>query len=157
METSIPIDGIDSAVHHLFDEEIRVTEVVEYGISWTEMSAGRAAPPPQGARFDIAFEGAVRGERLNGSFQGVDYLEVRADGRMLMTIYANIVTDDGVRIAVHESGYLTPGPDGIALGQLTMSFLTADPAYDWLNRKQVWGVARIDTVGRTVRIRGYSN
>lgn len=157
METPIQSIDLQTAVTHLFDEDIHLTDIVEYGLSYQDLVSGKAVPPPQGARFDLYFEGDLYGADITGRVKGVDYLEVRPDGKFQITIYATITTDDGARIALHETGQMTPDAPGSAQLHLTMQFSTADRKYAWLNQKQVWGAGVADTRERTVRIRGYAN
>ena len=65
----------------LYEYSLKFTKVTEYGFSMGDLLAGKAPPPPGGARFDVAIEGSASGPKLKGSVVGVDYLEVRADGR----------------------------------------------------------------------------
>jgi len=123
----------------LFEETAQLTGIVEYGVAWNDLVAGEAKLPPQGARFDIAFEGQLTGERIRGKIDGVDYLTVRADGRFDMNIFATITTDDCATIAFHETGLLTPRGDGTVDLRLDMKFTTAHEMYSWLNRQQAWG------------------
>ena len=50
------------------------------------------APPAEGARFDVHFEGPVTGPKFSGSAKGADYLHIRADGRIQLDIHAEITT-----------------------------------------------------------------
>src|SRR6476659_5593655 len=83
------------------------TQVVEYGVSAEELFSGQAAPPAEGARFDVYFEGPVTG-RLRGMVKGVDYLHVRADGRCQLNIHAEITTEDGKKISLAADGVAIP-------------------------------------------------
>ena len=65
----------------LYEYTVKLTGMTEYGVSFQALMAGTTAPPPEGARFDVPFEGASNGPRLRGKVAGVDYLRVRADGR----------------------------------------------------------------------------
>lgn len=58
----------------------------------------------------MAFAGRATG-RLAGSVRGVDYLVLRADGRMDLNIHATIETDDGCRIALAADGVALSQPD----------------------------------------------
>ena len=71
---------------------------------------GKEKVPPQGARFDLAFEGNATG-RLSGQVRGVDYLRMRADGRIALDIRAIIKTADAFRIGLSADGVavLRPG------------------------------------------------
>lgn len=142
---------------HLFDEEIQLTGITEYGISWDELIKGNIKLPSQGARFDLEFEGKIIGERINGSIKGVDYLEVRADGKFMLNIHAVIITDEGESIAVREDGISTPDPSGIAKLHLNMDFYTSSERYNWINKKRVWSVGDVDMTNGKVKVSGFGN
>lgn len=36
------------------------------------IAAGKVAPPPEGVRFDLSFEGSIDGPKLKGAVHGVD-------------------------------------------------------------------------------------
>ena len=134
----------------LFEEDVHLTDVKEFGFSWQAFAAKSAAIPSQGLRFDIYFKGEVKGDRLKGTIEGVDYLTVRSDGRLFLTLKATITTDDGAAIAVSESGI---NDNGIL--RLNMDFHTHDSRYTWLNQKHVWGAGTVDFNTGTVIIKGY--
>lgn len=127
----------------LFKETGNLTEIKEYGVSWDELTTGKVAPPTHGARFDIAFEGKLEGD-ISGTLTGVDYLEVRSDGRFMLNIYVEITTDDDERISLEEDGIVVPAGEGIADMQLNMKFSTNSQKYAWLNTMQVWGLGKVD-------------
>jgi hypothetical protein len=84
--------------------------MTDYGVSMESILAGKEEVPPQGTRFDVAFEGNATG-RLSGRVRGVDYLRMRADGRIDLDIRATIETSDGFRIGLSADGVavLRPG------------------------------------------------
>lgn len=133
---------------HLFSEDIHLTGLTEYGLSWEKLTSGQAILPPEGARFDIAFEGTLVGDKIKGTIAGVDHLTVRADGRFQLDMEALITTDDGEKIAVHEDGLLVaPEPDDearIAQLRLNLEFTAFSPKYAWLNNVQGWGRGTVD-------------
>lgn len=133
---------------HLFSENIHLTGLTEYGLSWEKLTSGQAVLPPEGARFDIAFEGRLEGSRVKGTIAGVDHLIVRADGRFQLDMEALITTDDGEQIAVHEDGLLVaPDPNDesrIAQLRLNLAFTALSPTYAWLNQVQGWGRGTVD-------------
>lgn len=140
----------------LFEEHIHLTNITEYGISWSELTSGQTIPNREGARFDLAFEGEVKGPRLNGTINGVDYLEIRADGKFMLNIQAQIITEDGIRIAVKEDGVLFPLEDGKAFIQLNLQFTSHHPKYRWLNPLQAWGIAAVDMKRGEVTVSVYN-
>jgi predicted nucleic acid-binding Zn-ribbon protein len=157
MEAITKSINITSAVEHLFDEEIRLIGITEFGVSWDELVSGKAEIPTQGARFNIEFEGKVFGDSINGDIRGIDYLYVRSDGKFELNIQASILTDDGVMIHVQESGSSRIMYEGIAQLNLTLNFSTSSPEYEWINTKQVWGVGLVDMIRGNVSMKCYSN
>ncbi|HXV62251.1 MAG TPA: hypothetical protein VEK15_16240, partial [Vicinamibacteria bacterium] len=84
----------------LYEYTVKITGMTEYGVSFEALMAGDTAPPPEGAKFDVAFEGESKGPRLKGNVTGVDYLQIRADGRFQLHIHGEITTHDGKKIAL---------------------------------------------------------
>ena len=74
----------------IYEVTVQFTKITEYGVSMEALASGQAAPPPEGARVDVHFEGASRGPRLKGTINGVDYINMRADGRVQLHIHAEI-------------------------------------------------------------------
>ena len=148
---------ISTSVNHLFDEEVFLTGINEFGIAWEDLLSGNAEIPPQGARFILTFEGSLSGEKLKGSIKGTDYLLVRADGKFLLNLHVSILTNDGEMIFLEEYGVLTPGGNKIAKLHLNMQFSTVSSQYDWINKKQVWGIGEVDMQKGAIQIKGYSN
>lgn len=157
METQEMELTMQNRVKHLFDEEVALTGIIEYGVSWEDLLAGKAEIPANGARFDISFEGTVTGEEISGKVKGIDYLEVRADGKFMLNLQATIVTSDGESIALKEDGILIPNANGTGDLYLNMQFSTASPKYQWINKKQVWGICEANMLRGTVKVKGYSN
>lgn len=139
----------------LYEYTAHFTEVVEYGVSMEALLSGQAPPPPEGARFDISFEGPVFGPKVSGSIKGVDYLEVRADGRFQLHIHAVITTDDGTTIAVAADGVGMGAPPVIELRE-NVSVTTSAPGYAWANKIQIWGAGTVDVSKGEVRIADYA-
>lgn len=136
----------------LFEEEVRLTGVKEYGFSWQQFVSNTEPIPPEGLKFDIHFEGEVTGDRINGTIKGTDYLTVRADGRLFLNLHAAITTNDGAHIHVTESGINANGHL-----RLAMDFHTSDQRYTWINQKHVWGVGTVDFQTGRVIIKGFQN
>lgn len=149
------ISTIDNNTEPVFKEDIYLTGITEYGFSWNELVSGQKSPGPEGARFDLAFEGTVDGPGIRGTIKGIDYLEVRSDGKFMLDIQAMIETDDGKRIAVREDGILYPAPDGKANIQLNLQFTTHYTEYRWMNHLQVWALADVDMQRGEVKVNAY--
>src|SRR5690348_12571966 len=124
----------------IYDMELDLTGVTDYGVSMDPMLAGKVAIPLQGARFDLAVAGRYNG-RLAGRAHGVDYVRVRADGRMELDLHLTIETDDGHRIALSGDGQAAPRPGEPVLDLFAnVRLSTASKEYAWVNERQIWGV-----------------
>ena len=82
---------LGTAVKRLFTQERHLTYIREYGIGWEELLDGSLAPPAQGVRFDIGFEGKIFGDILRGGISGVDYLVVKVTGDSMVFSFANVL------------------------------------------------------------------
>ena len=134
-----------------------ITQVVEYGASADAVLSGQTAPPAEGARFDVYFEGPVTGARLNGTVKGVDHLHIRADGRAQLHIHAEITTEDGKKITLAADGVAIP-EEGSPVFQLreNVTLTSNHPEYAWVNPLQVWAPGTVDVAKGEVRIKGYA-
>ena len=141
----------------LYECTVKFTGMTEYGVSLESLMAGTIAPPPEGARFDVAFEGASTGPKLKGKIAGVDYLLIRADGRFQLHIHAEITADDGQKIALHADGVAIPR-EGSSIADLreNVTLSTSSRDYKWVNTLQVWGTGTVDLAEQVVQVKGYS-
>ncbi len=73
METQTYQSAIENFTEHIFDEEIQLTGITEYGINWDDLTKDNIEIPVQGARFDLAFEGKVTGNKINGKIKGTEF------------------------------------------------------------------------------------
>jgi hypothetical protein len=139
----------------IYEYDLDVTGVTDFGVSLETILAGREAVPPQGLRIDIAFEGRASG-RLTGRVRGVDYARVRADRRIDLDIRAMIELENGARIALSADGVAVPRA-GEPIGDLSenVRLSTAAKAYAWVNARQVWAVGTVDFAAGKVHIDGY--
>ncbi len=141
----------------LYEYTCKITGVTEYGVSFASLIAGEVPPPPEGARFDIGFAGISQGPRLKGTVTGVDYLRVRADGRLQLHIHAEITADDGQKIALHADGVaLLLEESSIADLRENVTLSTSAKDYTWVNTLQVWGIGTVDLAEQVIHIKGYS-
>ena len=140
----------------LYDYNIRFTNVTEYGVSMASLLAGEA-PPAQGARFDVAFEGTISGPKLKGKVAGVDYLSIRADGRGQLHIHGEITTEDGERISLFADGVTIP-EEGTGLLQIreNVTLTATSPAYSWVNPLQIWAPGTLDPSKGEVNLKAYT-
>jgi hypothetical protein len=83
----------------IYEHTVDIMQLTEYGVALDRLLSG-AAPPVEGARFDVAVEGTATGPKLKGTVKGVDYLYVRADGRIQLHFHAGITTEDGKKLAL---------------------------------------------------------
>ena len=117
--------------------------------------SGKEKIPPQGARFDVAFEGNATG-RLSGRVRGVDYLRMRADGRIDLDIRGTIETDDGFRIGLSADGaaVLRQGEPIADLCE-NVTLITAAPGYAWVNTGQIWASGTVNLAAGKIHIDAY--
>lgn len=139
----------------IYEYELDVTGVTDFGVTLEAILAGDVPIPPQGARVDVAFDGRATG-RLAGRVLGVDHACLRADGRIDLDIRAVVETVDGHRIALAADGVATPRagePVADLFENVTLSTTAAD--YVWVNARQVWGVGTVDFAAGTIHIEGF--
>ena len=140
----------------LYEVTADFTGVTEFGASMADILSGQAPPPHEGARFDVAFEGPITGPKLEGTIKGVDYLNIRADGRVVLHIHGEITTNDGQKIALFADGVATP-EEGSPVVQIRVNYTltTSSPAYAWVNSLQAWGIGTVDTAQGQVNAKVY--
>jgi hypothetical protein len=93
---------------------------------------------------------------LSGRVRGVDYLLIRADGRVDLDIRASIETDDGCRIALSADGVGTPRA-GEPVADLceNVRLTTAADDYAWVNARQIWGVGTVNFATGKIHIEAF--
>jgi uncharacterized protein DUF3237 len=139
----------------IYEYDCDVTGVTDYGVTMEAILAGRERVPPQGARFDVAFEGRAKG-RLSGRVRVVDYLRMRADGRIDLDIRATIETDDGHRIALSADGVALPHANEPIADLFENVSLTAAAAdYAWVNTRQIWAPGTVHLAAGKIHIEAY--
>jgi hypothetical protein len=139
----------------IYEYDLDVTGVTDYGVSMESILAGKERIPPQGARFDVAFEGNATG-RLSGRVRGVDYLRMRADGRIDLDIRATIETGAGLRIGISADGVgVMRAGEPIANLWENATLITAVPDYEWVNTHQIWGVGSVNLATGKIHIDAY--
>ncbi len=139
----------------IYDMELDITGVTDYGVSMDAILSGQEAIPLHGARFDLAVAGRYEG-RLAGRAHGVDYLRVRADGRIELDLHVIIETEDGHRIALSGDGQAAPRPGEPVLDIFAnVRLSTASKDYAWVNERQIWGVGTASLTTGKVRADGF--
>jgi hypothetical protein len=124
----------------IYEYDLDIVEVTDYGVSLDAILAGREMVPLQGARFDLRVEGRGNG-RLSGRQHGVDYVRMRADGRIELDLHVAIETDDGHRIALSGDGQAAPRNGEPILDIFAnIRLSTASKEYAWVNARQIWAV-----------------
>jgi len=139
----------------IYEYDLDITGVTDYGISLEEILSGQRQVPPQGARINVAFDGRAVG-RLAGRVQGIDYLRMRADGRVDLDIRATVETDDGHRIALSADGVAVPrATEPIVDLSENVSLTTAAEEYAWVLMRQIWGVGWVNLAAGKIHIDGF--
>jgi len=139
----------------IYEYDLDVTGMTDYGVTLQAILSGQASVPPQGARIDVAFEGRATG-RLAGRVRGIDYLRLRADGRIDLDIRAVVETEDGHNIALSADGAGVPRTaEPIADLRENVRLTTASKDYAWVNARQVWGVGIVNFATGKIHIDAY--
>jgi len=151
MSATVPVQDF------VYDEIVRGTEEIDFGISTQALLSGAQAIPPEGVRLNGSFEGELTGPRIKGKIVGTDYALIRGDGVMMLNVQAVITTHDGERIALHADGIGTipPGASTMQLRE-NVTLHTAAPEYAWVNRQQFWATGHADLVKRETTLKGYA-
>jgi hypothetical protein len=139
----------------IYEMDLDLTGVTDFGVSMDAIITSKEAIPPQGARFDLAVNGRTKG-RLAGRAHGVDYLRVRADGRMELDLHLTIETEDGRRIALSGDGQAAPRsgePTLDIFGNIRLA--TADKEYSWVNERQIWSVGTASLVTGKLHVEAF--
>ena len=139
----------------IYEYDLDVTGVTDYGVSLDAILSGKKRVPPQGLRIDIAFEGRASG-RLAGRVRGVDYARMRADGRVDLDIRAIIETADGRRIALSADGVaVLRAAEPIADLSENVRLDTAGEDYAWVNTRQIWATGTVNFATGKIHIDAY--
>lgn len=139
-----------------YEMDLAMTGMTEYGTSFDAVMDGAIAPPAEGAQFDVAFEGAVTGPKLNGKVVGVDYMSLRADGRTDLNVRIKIITDDGHHIAAKMNGNAVVRADSSIIDfRENGRLLTSTEEYKWVNNLQVWASGTVDRSTGQVKLTAY--
>lgn len=146
-----------SSLEHLYHVHARITEVVEFGTPLQPLLSGEIPPPASGARFDVHVEGTLSGPKLQGKLTAVDYVTIRADGRMELHIHGVASTDDGAKIAVFIDGLgtLVPAAGEIRLHE-DVTLHCTDVRFKWVNTLAIWARGVVDLQTMEVHVDAYA-
>lgn len=124
----------------IYELELDLAGVTDFGVSMDAILSRKETVPLHGARFDLMVEGRGKG-RICGQARGVDYLQMRADGRIDLDLHVTIETDDGDRIALSGDGQAAPRSCEPVLDIFAnIRLSTASKEYSWVNARQIWSV-----------------
>lgn len=139
----------------LFDVAARITGSIDFGASLPAIAARKAAPPPEGAWFDLSIEGTVEGPRLNGRLVAVDHVTLHADGRLELHAHARVELADGGRVSVSADGLATPDSRGVVHIRETWTLRSNSPAHAWVNSTPVQTSGTVNLGTGELRLKGY--
>jgi hypothetical protein len=142
----------------IYEYTVQLTGVTEYGVSLADLLAGEASIPPEGARFDFPFEGVSAGPRPKGTVKGVDYANLRADGRVELHLHAEIADEAGKKVALFADGVLGLDlpPARISPVRENVRLTSSEPEYAWCNQMQIWATGTFDVDKSEVHLTGYA-
>lgn len=142
----------------LYKMDLNLTGLTAFGSDFDQILDGHTSIPPEGARFDIEFGGTIDGPKIKGKVVGVDYLNMRADGRTDLNIYLKIETDDGQNIAAQVTGNSTPRQDSKIIDiRENGTLFTSSEKYKWVNGLQVWATGTVDRNTGKIELTGYAD
>ncbi len=131
----------------IYDFELEITSMTDFGVDLASLLDGSKAIPPQGARFDVGFAGHAKGQ-IAGSVRGTDFIYVRPDGCFELNILGVIETTGGMRVSLSAGGIGVYRKDAPIFDlSENVRLLTAAPALSWVNGRQIWatGAANLAT------------
>jgi Protein of unknown function (DUF3237) len=141
----------------IYDHIVQIKQVTEYGVALDTLLSGAGRPPAEGARFDLHVEGTANGPKLKGAVKDVDYMNVRADGRLQLHFHAEITTEDGQKIALFADGVATPTQGSpVAQLRLNVTLTTSAAEYSWVNPIQFWAPGTLDFAKGEARFKAYA-
>ncbi|WP_219893061.1 DUF3237 family protein [Aquisediminimonas profunda] len=139
----------------IYEYDVDMTGTIDFGVELAHILEGKASIPPQGARFDVGFDGRSTG-RIAGRLSGTDFAYMRPDGCIELNIRGVIETDDGKRIALQAGGVGVLRSDAPILDLTeTVRLLTAAPDYDWVNARQILAVGTADLATGKIHLEGF--
>lgn len=139
----------------IYEYDVDITGMIDFGVELGTILEGRMPIPPQGARFDVAFDGRATG-RLSGRVSGTDHAYMRPDGCIELNIHGVIETDDGSRIALAAGGLGVLRNDAPILDlSENVRLLTASADYAWVNARQVWAIGTANLATGKIHLEGY--
>jgi hypothetical protein len=128
----------------IYEYDVDVSGVADYGAALGAVVSGQAAIPPQGARIDLAFEGRAT-RRVSGRVKGTDFARMGTDGCVDLDIRARVETDDGHRIALSAEGVALPrSGEPVADLRENVTLIAVSDASAWVDKKQIWGVGTVN-------------
>lgn len=142
----------------LYKMDLDMTGLTSFGSDFDQIMDGQASIPPEGARFDVEFGGTIEGPKIKGKVVGIDYLNMRADGRSNLNIYLKIETEDGQNIAAQVTGNATPRPDSKIIDvRENGTLFTSSEKYKWVNGLQIWATGTVDRNTGKIELTAYAD
>jgi hypothetical protein len=141
----------------IYEYTIQSTRTTSYGVPALDaVLSGVEAIPPEGARYDLTFQGPITGQRIRGTVELADYIHIRPDGRVQLHIHAEITTEDGKKIALYADG-VARFTEGSPVGDLreNVTMTTSEPDYAWVNPLQIWARGTVDLAKGEAHVTGY--
>jgi hypothetical protein len=131
-------------LNELYELNVQLQPSIDFGIT------------PEGKREDIPWTGEVRG-KINGKYEGVDYLLTRNDGVRVMHVHGVITVNGDTKISIELTGYVkdTSNERLSLIGAL--SFWTGSKEFEWLNSVQGIEEGYIDLQSMKIYAKVFTN
>lgn len=137
----------------LYEARIAITKVTAFGTNLSDIWQGKV--PPQGLRFDVAFEGPIQGQ-LEGVLCGVEHLLVRADGGVSLSSRGTITIPGGRALAWNTTGVGSLREDGPFLdGSEIVTLHSTYPDMVWLNTQRILSHGITDFESNNLSVTAY--
>jgi hypothetical protein len=121
----------------IYECDFNITGVTDYGVTLDALLSGKEKVPLQGARVDVAFEGDIKG-RITGKVRnGVEYLQLRADGRTDLDGRAQLKPKTAIASPCALRALQRCGDEPMLDLAANVRLTTAAEKYDWVNTRQI--------------------
>jgi len=140
----------------LYSYELGLTSITGYGISLLDVLSNNRKIPVDGVRQDVHFSGTIKGDKINGIIEGIDYMYIYPDATIELNIFATITTIENKNIALQATGVAlntqTPGMFNV---KQDIALQSNEEEFTWLNGKCITGEGQANLQDKKVLIQAF--